>query len=284
MKQHFLKKFLLLILLSNILYANNTTLQYILWQKKPIEIVLPLKQSRQLQFAHPVEVGIPTALNDKLTIENQSGTVTFHILKGFNTTRVPVKDVVTNNTILLSLNTSENAPTTPLAILYQTPNQPSDDSTGWLKTPDSLQGELSYVTLTRFAEQALYAPKRLQKNPYGIELVQSYVRKDGGVNSNLFFHNLFYDNSTINIPWATWRGGDIYVTAVLIRNLLPTKINLTRNLTLLCGHDNGVWKTVTFYPNWQLAKVGQANDSTVAFLISTKPFEQARQSCEVAHD
>lgn len=271
----------ILTLLANTSFADQST-QYIIWQQQPISISLPLKQVKTLQFANPVTVGLPKSLTNKLTISNQAGLVMLHSLKSFSVTRVEVKDTVTKSVIILQLSTKMNASTTQLAILYQKPQV--TNTINWLKPPNELQGELAYVTLTRYAELALYAPKRLRNNPYGIQLVQSYVSNNNGVNSKNIFHNLFYDASTVNIPWASWHGGNYYVTAVVVRNVLSVPLNLTHNLTLLCGHDNGIWKAVTFFPNWHLSKAGSKQDSTVAFLISSLPFSEAQKSCEVSHD
>lgn len=276
--------FLITAVLIQSTFANSATELYVVWAQKPITIQLPTKVARTLKFVNPVSVGLPARLKGKLQINNQAGVVNFTVEKPFAATRIEVKDTTTNQIMVLIVSTADSASNATLSVLYQAPtNAYQPDNQGWIKTPTPLQGELAYVTLTRYAEQALYAPHRLQKNPYGIALVTSYLTPGGGIKSSNLFHTLFYDNSTINIPWASWRGGNSYVTAVLVRNTLSEPLDLTKNLPMLCGHDDGVFKAVTFFPHWQLSKAGTENDTTVAFLVSKKPFQDAQKSCEVAN-
>lgn len=219
-------------------FANDNTMNYVVWNHQPITVTLPLHAIKLLRFSNPVAVGIPQSLQNNLNVDNQAGIVKLTATKAFAKTRIEVKDTTNGNVILLTIVTTKTASTVPLTILYKAPSQNNADNVGWLKAPSALNGEIAYVTLTRFAEQDLYAPKRLQKNPYGIQLTQSYMAPNGGVKPKLIFHNLFYDHSTINLPWATWHGGNVYVTAVMVRNVLSIPIDLHRNLTLLCGRDN----------------------------------------------
>lgn len=266
--------------ISSVFASTNSEL-YTVWQHTPITVLLPLNKTKTIKFVNPVVVGVPQDLKDKLSIDNQAGSIGFTALTSFKPTRIEVKDNTTHNVMILTLSTNAQASTASVSILYHQPaKESSDASRGWLKAPSALTGEISYVTLTRFAEQALYAPKRLQRDPYSIQLVTSYLTPNGGIKPGNVFHDLFYDDSTVNIPWASWRGGEHYVTAVLVRNRLSTSLNLMKNLPLLCGHDNGVFKAVTFFPFWKLTKAGTKNDTTVAFLVSVSPFKQAVTQCE----
>ena len=281
-------KFLMmtLLLLSTFhftVFADDATVSYVVWQQQPIEVALPLKENKTLRFVNPVLVGIPNNMQDDITLQNQAGEVIFYVTKPVSG-RIEVKDTITGNTIILMLTTNQNASDAPLAILYKAPQESEAHAQeGFLTIPDALKGDQAYVTLTRYAEQQLYAPKRLQKNPYNIQLMDSFVTETNGNKPGMEFTSLFYDHSTVNIPWATWYGGTSYVTAVLVRNMLSSTLDLTKALPLLCGRDTGVWKAVTFFPSWQLTPAGTINDSTVAFLISTIPFQDAKKACGVAN-
>ncbi len=253
---------------------------YRVWQHQPLSINLPVGKPRTLQFPNAVQFGVPPTLASQLSVNNNAGELQLTALKPFINQRVEVKDNTTGNQILLDLSAGLGRSDLTLAILYKKPNNDYSDSSGWLKEPYTLRGEMAFVTLTRFAEQQLYSPKRLLKNPYNVHLINSYIDRRGHVPKNDWFYGLFLDNSTVNIPWAEWFGGQEYVTAVLVRNQLSTPIDLTRNIANICGRESGIWKSVTFFPAWHLSSAGNLHDTAVAFLVSDVPFDQAVKACE----
>lgn len=272
-----MQKIIIILLMALSLTAfAEPNFQNVIWDHIPITITLPLNQEKIIKFPNPVELGIPLNIKQDLTVQNNAGWLYLTARKSFPITRVEVKDTVTNSIILLNLSADKSGRAEAVTINYPKNNiQKSSDL-----PQQPLQGGLAYITLTRFAEQQLYAPERLQKNPYNIQLVNSYIDKKGSINQSQWFYGLFTDNSTVNIPWAEWHGGDFYVTAVLVRNQLPEPLDLTKNLPLLCGRLEHVWQAVAFFPSWQLGKAGSLNDTTMAFLISEQPFEQAIKNCE----
>ncbi len=254
---------------------------YVIWQHQPLSIRLPVGETRSLIFPNTVQFGFSPELQQQLIVKNNAGVLELKALTGFSNQRVEVRDDVTHEQILLTLSASAGESTAPLAILYNKPeNRENQSQSGWLQVPHALQGEMAYLTLTRYAEQQLYAPKRLLTNPYNIQLINSFVDGKGSVPQSNWFNNLFLDNSTINIPWAEWYGGSLYITAVMVRNQLSAPLDLTNNITNICGRENQIWKSVTFFPSWKLSPAGNVHDTTVAFLISTQPFEQAVKQCE----
>jgi integrating conjugative element protein (TIGR03749 family) len=257
---------------------SNKVMQYVVWNNKPINIVLPVGKTRKIVFPHVVQFGMSKALSANLQITNNAGVLKLTAQKSFVNQRVEINDSVAGHSVLINLSAAFNQTQVPLAILYKKPVVQSEQA-GWLKTPRALSGDMAYITLTRFAEQQLYAPKRLLRNPYGIQLVNSFVNEQGKAASHNWFYGLFIDRSTINIPWAEWSGGNYYVTAVLVRNQLNTPINLIRNIVNICGRQDSVWKSVTFFPSWHLGKAGSLNDTTMAFLVSSIPFDQAVKVC-----
>ncbi len=260
--------------------ASQHYSQYIVWKNHPIAIMLPVGQSWNISFPNSVEVGIPPGLQDALTVINNAGVLTFSATKRFSSQRVEIMDTATHHKILLDLTAAKHETTIPLAIFYKKPAAQSDSQPGWTKKPARLSGEMAYITLTRFAEQQLYAPKRLLHNPYGLHLINSFVDSSGNVPQSNWFYGLFIDNSTVGMPWAEWYGAGYYVTAVVVRNQLSMPINLRNNLTNLCGRQDSLWKSVAFFPAWRVEKAGNTHDTTVAFLVSKQPFDQAVNACK----
>lgn len=286
------KRFILLVILlfsftiySNVFASNSSYESYIVWKNSPISIRLPVGRERLIKFQNPVSFGMPKNFSEFLSIKNDAGILRLTALTSFSGKRVEVKDTVTGKLILLDLssNSDKNSDESAIDILYKKPGyNEAVRNSGWVKEPSDLQGEMSFVTLTRFAEQQLYSPKRLLKNPYNIRLITSYVDHKNTIPKGQWFDGLFIDGSTHNLKWAQWYSSGYYITAVLVRNQLAEPLDLTHNITNLCGRDSGIWKSVTFFPNWQLKPRGDLSDTTVAFLISSVPFEQAVNICRNA--
>lgn len=128
--------------------------------------------------------------------------------------------------------------------------------------PDSETGtnfDLNAITLTRFAIQSLYAPQRLLVTPEGIGRVPMQTHK---------LISLIYGASLEVRPLISWHGGELYVTAVEIKNLLNKEVIIDPRTMI------GQWQTATFYPTNTLGPRGK-EDSTTAFLISERPFNEA---------
>jgi len=122
---------------------------------------------------------------------------------------------------------------------------------------ESSSYDMNTVTLTRFAIQSLYAPKRLVNAPEGVYRAPMETEKHVP---------LFYGASIDAMPLASWRAGALYVTAVELKNL--TAHSITIDLKQLRGH----WQTAALYPNHKL-KSREAHETTSLFLISDKPFQ-----------
>lgn len=274
---------LFVLITENVSQASSRSYEsYIVWNNEPISIQLPIGKERAIKFPNPIAFGMSKNLSDLLSVKDNAGQLRLSALTLFKDKRVAVKDTVTGRIILLDLSSTpdKNAANYTVDILYKKPSvDEAASNSGWVKKPSELQGEMSFVTLTRFAEQQLYSPKRLLKNPYNIRLITSYVDHKNDISKDQWFDGLFIDGSTHNLKWAQWYSSGYYVTAVLVRNQLSEPIDLTRNITNICGRDNGIWKSVTFYPNWYLKARGDLSDTTVAFLVSSVPFEQAVTTC-----
>lgn len=129
-----------------------------------------------------------------------------------------------------------------------------------VSTPTIESPHITVITLTRFAVQQLYAPKRLLVTPPGIYRIPMHAHKSV---------DLVRDGSLIAMPLASWQGGDHYITAVLLRNQLPNRLTVSPHQ--LCGH----WQTATIFPQATLDPRGEVTDSTTVFLVSNRPFMES---------
>lgn len=119
--------------------------------------------------------------------------------------------------------------------------------------------EVNAVTLTRFAIQQLYSPKRLVTTPEGVYRVPMETDKH---------IPLFYGAAIDAMPIASWRAGALYVTAVELKNLTTHPISIDVKTV------KGDWQTASIYPTTHLP-TRDKHETTTIILVSTKPFQDA---------
>lgn len=244
--------------------------EHVVWDQTPINIILPVSKERMVSFPMSVEFGYDKSIlsDDKLQVQNNNGTLYFLAKSTFASQRVQVKCSDTGQIILLNLSAQKEASNTPLDIVVSSGKKVEEqqlDKAQSVNDENTLpKPEMSPVSLTRFAVQQLYAPKRLLSQSPDIFRTPMHTAKTVP---------LVLDSSVIAMPLASWRSGDLFVTAVLLRNQLHQPLTLDpRNI---CGN----WQTATFFPSNNLAATSSSADSTTAFLISNRPFADSVQIC-----
>ena len=237
--------------------------EHIVWKRAPIKITLPVGKERFVTFPKEVQFGYNTNLlpSSILQLENDNQTLYLYAKKSFATQRTEAK-LSNGEIVLLDINAKSKADDNPIDIVLPKTEKSVDGGV----SQDVSQLSCNYVTLTRFAVQQLYAPQRLLKESMSITRFPMNTKHSVA---------LFYDGSVSAMPLASWRGGDYYVTALLIKNLLNQPLRLDPRL--LCGD----WKTATFYPQTTLAPRATPinKDTSTLFVVSNRPFSQAIQFC-----
>jgi integrating conjugative element protein (TIGR03749 family) len=246
--------------------------EHLVWNQTPIAVKLPIGIERMVRFSEPVQVGYDktTLTDEKIRIQNNSGTLYLLAKQRFAVERIQVK-LAKGNIILLDISAEKGASATPLEIVASeeksmTPAVSASSTESSLSSfaennAASIQpARITPIALTRFAAQQLYAPQRLLIQSDTIYRIPMHTKKT---------INLVLDGSVIAMPLASWRGGDQFITAVLLRNTLPQP--LTVHPRDLCGH----WQTATFFPENQLAPRGEMKDRTTVFLVSNRPFSDS---------
>lgn len=272
--------------LNHLLHVNKQTYQFsssatqmpsehLIWNQTPIAVKLPVGIERIVHFSEAVQVGYDkTHLTDeKIRLQNNGGTLYLLAKQIFSVERIQVK-LQNGKIILLDISAEKGASRTPLDIIIgEDQLAHSSMVASFEKLPvvadqnldednaNTIQRiSITPIALTRFAAQQLYAPQRLLTQSKRIYRIPMHTKKT---------ISLILDGSVMAMPLASWRGGDQFVTAVLIRNNLPQ--SLTLHPQDLCGH----WQTVTFFPQHQLAPRGDMKDSTTVFLVSNRPFSDS---------
>lgn len=129
----------------------------------------------------------------------------------------------------------------------------------WADEPEAPNLDLNAISLTRFAIQSLYSPARLLVTPP--EIMRTPMQTHRHI-------TLVYGASMTATPLIAWKGGDLYVTVIELKNDLNKPVDVDPRQFL--GH----WQTATLFPTNHLQARGHAN-TTTAFVTSDKPFGEA---------
>jgi len=250
----------LLALWASALVAAEPMLpERIAWEKVPIGIELPVGRERLLHFPAPVKVGVPASLQPLLRAQSLEGTLYLLAHQPFAPTRVLVREVESGRTYLLDLSaTDADAPRHAVHIVAADAIVSDADGRGDAMAAEAagLVPDYGYVTLTRFAAQQLYAPSRLIPTLLGV--VRVPVRR-GAV-------PLVRGGEVAAEPLVAWRAGELYVTAVKLKNKRAAPVTLDPRAL------RGEWLAATFQHH-RLFPEGDEADTTVLYLISARPFE-----------
>lgn len=243
-------------------FADNAdeasqSIERIVWNKVPIPLSLPVGKERIVTFPHDVRAGVPPGLADALRTQSVDGTVYWLARKPFPVTRIQVQEVDSGRVYLLDLRAESDAiSTAPVQILLRASvSQDRDDST--TATPDAER--VDYVSLTRYAAQQMYAPKRLLRDPPGVHRASLRVKHAVA---------LVRGGAIEATPLGSWRGGDLYVTAVKLRNIT------NRPIVLDPRELRGQWLAATLQ-HGRLLPHGDEADTTCVYLISARPFDES---------
>ncbi|ARM34961.1 TIGR03749 family integrating conjugative element protein [Legionella longbeachae] len=233
----------------NLSYALQS--EHLVWEKVPLNIELPINQERLIQFPQAIKI-IDQQLNPNIDVLKVKGSLYLKAKESFKDNRLIVQLLPEGEVIILNLKSdSQMTNTTPIEILID------DPKTNHLSA--SSQYEYNAIQLTRFAIQALYSPERVREIPEGIYRTPMQTHKT---------IPLFYGASIEAHPLASWRGSNLYITAVDIKNMLNKPLHL--QFSNLMGH----WQTASFYPRNILPPRNQ-HESTTVFLVSDQPFTAA---------
>ncbi len=260
---------ILLILQTSFAFANDVTpttnvvrntIQYdhVVWNGIPIHFTVPVGQERILKFPGPVSFhnSNPRLNTNNVSIQNNAGFLYITAKKPFESVRMAIVLRKTGQVILVDLSSQEDVSDTPveLVIANNKPEAGSNANSG--PKPQMI----NYVTLMRYAVQHLYSPERLVEKNSAIVRIPMYTTRS---------INLFRNDNVVAMPLVSWRGGGLYVTAVLLKNKWKQSIILDpRNI-------RGNWLAGTFYPTNYVTANGTLHDRTTLFLISSEPFNSA---------
>ncbi|KTC94865.1 TIGR03749 family integrating conjugative element protein [Legionella feeleii] len=240
--------------------ANALPTQHVLWDKTPIHITLPLNQERLIRFPLAIRI-VDSELDKDVGLMKIQEALYLHAKKPFGNKRLVVQLMPEGEPIVLSLSADKEATdAAPIDVLMA----PDEDDSPREGQEDEVQhsstaANANPVSLTRFAIQSLYAPARLLVTPPGV--VRTAMRTHKTI-------TLVYGAAILARPLISWRGGDLYVTAIELKNELKKQVVISPR------HLTGNWQTAAFFPTNTLEARGGA-DTTTVFVVSDRPFGEA---------
>ncbi len=243
----------------------------LVWKGDPLIVSLSKNNEKRIVFPSAVLVDVKGALTtDQLRIVNNDKSLYLTALSVFPKTRIYVTLQDTGDVVLVDLVVNDHA---DIATQYVTTIKGHND----IKQNISFQNnqtsssnddeDLSTVDLMRFAFQQLYAPAQIQESFTVYNRVSMHAEQ--------FVPDLVYGDKVISHPVGSWIAGNRYVTAIALQNKYPytTHIDIRNDL---CGN----WQAAVIYPRTTLLFHGeQFHDSTMLFLVSQKPFNEAMAVC-----
>ncbi len=256
-----LKHFLIrvTVVVMTISCSSVFAVERLFWDKVPLRITLPVGKERLVTFPTDVRVGIPGSLSSKLRTQSNQGTIYWKASEAFDTQRIEIREIQSNRIYLIDLRASDKASSvTPIEVIFKEAKENAGDKKSADSSP-KITNNPSYIALTRFAAQQLYAPARLLKASTHIHRV-SVARQTTS--------HLIQGEQIEATPVVSWQSGSLYVTAVELKNTSDHFINLDpRQL-------RGEWRTATFQ-HTRLHPTGSESDTTAVYLISDRPFHEA---------
>ena len=234
----------------------------LIWNRTPLPLGLQVGTERMITFPAPVRLGIPPEISPFVRAQLVDRTAYLVTNAPFSKVRIVAENPLNGTVILLDVSSLKTiAATAPVEIFLDKKSEREPIAVRRPKTDDEEQLlEVDQVSLTRYAAQQLYAPRRLIKELPGVRQVQLDPSPVTGL----------YRNAKIKAePVGGWRSPEHFVTAVKLTNTGEAPVDLDpRNL-------RGQWRTATFQHTRILA-AGNEEDTTVVYLISDRRFEETR--------
>ena len=276
----------LLCVVSSVFAGNAENVQHVLWNKNIIPIQIPIGKEKIIEVCAPSDnpsecTSLPLTpylpqneiSSGILKWINNAGTLYLTATKPFANKLTELKiNNRAGDVILLRLSATKSADDNRIEIML--PNAKSGNNSVSNNSSNKGQEDKSLGTMIRWVAQQLYAPKRLLTQPGWIFRIPMHTNR---------FVPLYRGAVVSSMPLASWRAGNYYISAVLLRNVLKNqRVYLKHNMI------RGKWIAISFFrQSFQqsfkqdrlhpsiLTPARTDRDSTTAILISTVSFDAA---------
>jgi integrating conjugative element protein (TIGR03749 family) len=233
------------------------------WERLPLALPLVVGEERVIFIDRNVRVGVPASVGARLRVQSAAGVVYLRASEPIEPTRLQLQDAGSGTVILLDIAAEApqegQPPLEPVRIVIAAPAggqgvaAEDDPQARAARTDRPAPPTPVPVVLTRYAAQSLYAPLRTVEPVPGI--TRANVRRD------LPLHSLLPTLPIQAQALAAWRLGDLWVSAVRLRNTAPRGFDLDPRAL------QGDFLTATFqHPD--LGPAGTPEDTTVVYLVT----------------
>jgi len=250
---------LFLSLLSGSIFADDTSVRHVVWDKSPIQIVLPVGVEKRIEFPEPVvDILIPPNIADPIsrTQLTPDGRLYWLATKPWEIERIRV-ETESGYFYLLDVQASDEMGE-PNPLIIEHPKEGDTEQNAADKIADP--AGYDYVDLSQYAAQHMHGPARLVKPLPGVRRVPVERR----------VIPLYRGNELETMPVAQWHSPNLplYITALKLVNLTAHPVEITP----LKLRGQWLW-SAPHHPS--VMPRGSLGDESFYYLISDKPFNQA---------
>lgn len=233
------------------------------WDRKPLPVDLPVGTERVIVLDRNVRVGLPPEIADSETLRVQSagGAIYLKADKPFDTQRVRLQDVETNEVVLFDLTAMENgASDEEIQVVFPEGEQVDAEEASSPESREQAEGSSTSantpvpVVLTRFAAQSLYAPTRTIEPVQGVNRVAMRLPES--------MPSLLPALPVSATPVAAWKLDGWTVTAVKLSNRDPSRA-FEMDPRWLQGD---LYSATFMHPT--LGRRGSVRDTTTVFIVT----------------
>lgn len=248
------------------LQANAVVIKH--WERKPLTVDLPVGHERVVVLDRNVRVGLPRDIADPdvLRVQSAGGAIYLKAKQPFDTQRVRLQDVETNEVVLFDLTAKqEGASHEDIKVVIpessagargnaSTSRETESSSDESEKEAGSSSGTPVPVVLTRFAAQSLYAPTRTIEAVAGVNRVAMRLPAR--------MPTLLPSLPVSATPVAAWQLDSWTVTAVELSNRDPSRA-FELDPRWLQGE---LYSASFMHPT--LGRRGSTEDTTTVFIVT----------------
>ncbi|MDC8802783.1 TIGR03749 family integrating conjugative element protein [Halomonas pacifica] len=271
-----MKRMILACLASVALVGEAMAVEIMHWERRPLEIPLPVEEERIVTLDRNVRVGLPPALANPVVLRVQStgGVLYLKAFETFETQRVRVQDVESGDVLLLDLSAREGASSEEILVVdsreaslarasgssgssggrASEASRPAAQASGG--EPPRANATPVPVLLTRHAAQSLYAPQRTIEPLRGVSRVPMRLPES--------LRTLLPSLPVTATPLGAWQLDGWTVTAVKLENN-----DRRRAFELDPRWLQGEFYSATFMHPY-LAPRGSVEDTTTVFLVTRR--------------